>query len=370
MTEQINLDAFRDNDADVLIERVESKIKPVFANFDSHQRRAIYRYQFPRKPQKLPPSMKSRIINLYDPMADRTKRFPDGLRWCANIYVGCEHNCGYCYVNGYSPENVGIDFHPKKDFERNLLKDIKDLKTLEVPATALHISNSTDPLQAKLENKHQHTLLMVKQATKNRDLFTSIVILTKNPMILTTEPYLSIITNPWMKPFTVQVSCAFWQDNVRKFYEPTAPPVKERLEAMKKLVAAGVDVELRIDPLFPTTRVEKEIRKHNPLPDYGIPEAQTKNDIESLVKFSADAGASSIIAKPLKVPVSNKAQHCKGWFKTIYSDANEGQGRSVKGGSWRLPERYQKALMSSIHETCKTNGIKFKHCMHDVLTRK
>lgn len=47
------------------------------------------------------------------PMADRARRFLDGLRWCRNVYVGCEHNCGYCYVNGYNPEAVGIHPHPK-----------------------------------------------------------------------------------------------------------------------------------------------------------------------------------------------------------------------------------------------------------------
>ena len=110
----LNLDAFIDQDADILIQKVESKTARIFEGFQPGQQRAIYRYQFPRKPQKLPPSMKSRVINLYDPMANRTHKFPDGLRWCANIYVGCYHNCGYCYVNGYSQNNVGISPHPKR----------------------------------------------------------------------------------------------------------------------------------------------------------------------------------------------------------------------------------------------------------------
>jgi len=369
MTE-LNLDAYIDKDADILIQKVESKTKRIFEGYDSDQQRAIYRYQFSRRPKKLPPSMKSRIINLYDPMANRSNKFPDGLRWCANIYVGCYHNCGYCYVNGYSQNNVGISPHPKNNFIENLLKDIEDLRTLGVPAAPLHMSNSTDPLQAELEEQHHHTLRTLQQAVANRNLFTSIVVLTKNPMILLKDGYLKVITDPNINPLTVQVTCAFWRDEIRAFYEPTAPSVETRLNAIKDLAATGIDVELRIDPLFPSTRVDQSIRNHKPLLEYGIPEVQTLDDIHALVKFGKEIGVSSIIAKPLKVPVSKKAQRCKDWFKTIYSDANAGKGKRIRGGSWRLPENYQKALISTVHEACKSNDINFKHCMHDVMTRK
>lgn len=92
---QTNFDALIDQDANSLIQNVDTKTKRIFEGYGPSEQRAIYRYQFPRKPKKLPPSMKSRVINLYDPMADRSHKFPDGLRWCANIYVGCFHNCGY-----------------------------------------------------------------------------------------------------------------------------------------------------------------------------------------------------------------------------------------------------------------------------------
>jgi hypothetical protein len=66
---QKNFDALIDQDADILIQKVEPKTKRIFEEFDPGEQRAIYRYQFSRRPKKLPPSMKSRVINLYDPMA-------------------------------------------------------------------------------------------------------------------------------------------------------------------------------------------------------------------------------------------------------------------------------------------------------------
>ena len=85
-----------DQRIDSLITKVDPKQAPIFSSKDYSQqdKRAIYRYLFSHQPKKFPPSLKNRLINLYDPMADRAGRFLDGLRWCLNVYVGCEHNCG------------------------------------------------------------------------------------------------------------------------------------------------------------------------------------------------------------------------------------------------------------------------------------
>ena len=368
----MNLDANNDRDADFLIQNVNRKLLPIFLkkNFNEKQKRSIYRYLFSRRPKKLPPSLKNHLINLYDPMADRTFRFPDGLRWCLNVYVGCHHNCGYCYVNVYSQNAVGNSPHQKKDFEKNLAKDLEDLKILGVPSVPLHMSNSTDPLQEKLELKYRHTNHALKMILKNRGLFTSLVMLTKNPQILCEDTYLSIITSPDMQPITIQVSCSFWRDEVRSFYEPNAPSVDSRLKAMSFLSKRGVDIDLRLDPLFPSSRIPKEIRAHRSLPSYAIPEAQTQDDIVSLIRFAKNNGIKKIIVNTLKVPVSNRAKQCKNWFGNIYADSKPGGGRTARGASWRLPEIYQKALVNSVSDICAQKGINFLHCKHDVLSRE
>ena len=359
-------------DADILIGQVDPKFKPVFENpsWSNKDNRSIYRYLFYRKPKKLPPSLKSRLIGLYDPLADRSTRFKDGLRWCLNVYVGCEHNCGYCYVNGYSQESVGISYHPKKDFEKILKKDISGLKSLGVPAVPLHMSNSTDLFQEKLESKYRHALLALATILKSRQLFTTVVLLTKNPSMLCLDNYRQLITDTGIQPLTIQVSCAFWNDSARSFYEPNAPSIKSRLTAIEKLASLGLDVEIRIDPLFPSSSVSESVRFHKPLPQYSIPEAQPLEDLQSLVSFASKAGARAVIAKPLKIPITSKAQRCKDWFGEIYRDSDAGKKRRVKGGSWRLPEQYQKEMLSTVSDICQKEKILFRHCMHDVLMRK
>ena len=363
-------DSFKNVDCDELISKVSKKQMPIFLKYRQEEQRSIYRYLFSRRPKGETPSLKNRLIGLYNPMADRTCRFSDGLRFCVNVYTGCSHNCIYCYVNAYSPQNVGVAFNPKKDFERKFLADINELSRLEVPSAPLHMSNSTDPLQENLESRYGHTLYALEKIRDSRDLFTSVVILTKNPSLLCDEPYLSIISNRSFQPFTVQVSCAFWRDDVRRFFELNAPSVENRLSAINTLVKNGVNVELRLDPLFPSARIDENIRLHRALPFYSIPEAQTESDIKSLIRFASNTGAKAVVGSVLKVAVSKRAQLCKECFAQIYSDASPRGLRSARGGSWRLPTDYQKELLSSVAGVCAEEGIAFKHCKHDVLNRK
>ena len=369
---QLTLDSFRDDDADRLIDSIPDHLSPIFQGNGRtvQENRGVVRYLFSRKPKKLPPSLKNRLIGLYDPLADRQNRFRDGLRWCTNVYVGCEHNCGYCYVNGYSQDTVGSIAHIKKDYQKALDRDLRDMAAHGVPKASIHMSNSTDPLQAELENEFGHTLMTLRGIQKNRELFSHVVILTKNPALLCNSSYLEMISEPGFQPFTVQATCAYWQEEARVFFEQKAPSVQQRLDAIKKLVAAGVNVELRIDPLFPSIRLARSTRLHREMAYYGLPEAQNEEDMVSLVKFAAESGVSSIVAKPLRVPISNKARTCKGWFGQLFLDATGTGKRYTKGRSWRLPENYQKELLHSLRNICSQYGMPLKHCMQDVLTRK
>ncbi len=368
----LSLNSQNNTDADTLIENVATKFKPIFAkgNYTADQKRAIYRYFFSQKPKKLPPSLKSRTLNLYDPLADRTKRFPDGLRFCLNVYTGCAHSCGYCYVNGYSKEGVGFSPHVKAGFKEKLAKDLNDIKNLQLPKAPLHLSNSTDICQHDLETEHRHSLFALQKINENRNLFGPIAILTKNPAILCDKAYLLILKNETIRPLAVQITCAFWRDEARKYYEPNAPTVQSRLEAFKTLCENGITTELRLDPLFPCNEIDPVLRRHHPLNSYGLPEPQTDNDLAELARFVKNANGKTVISKPLKIPISDKAQQSKDWFVKLYRDANPTGQSIVKGGSYRLPDAYQKAIMTRAKKICEKQGLAFKYCKHDALTRK
>ncbi len=366
----MQLDSHRDADADRMIEALEPRHGPLFSvpGYTPADRRAILRYLFSRRPRKLPPSSRSRLIALYDPMADRRRRFPDGLRWCLNVYVGCDHACGYCYVNGYLGRNVAAGPHAKRAFLTQLDRDLRDIEALGVPVVPIHLSNSTDPLQQRLEAEYGHLQAAMSGIARRRSCFGPFVILTKNPARLVKGPYLELLGG--LAPATVQVSCAFWRDEARRFYEPDAPSVASRLRAMRALVKAGVDVELRLDPLFPASWAGEQLGVHPPLEHYGLPEAQTLQDLAGLVSAARDAGVRRVVTSPLKVPIASAGAQAKRWFAVLYRDANGGLRREQRGGSWRLPERYRRLLVHTVVDLCRSQGMAGSHCRHDLLQRR
>jgi DNA transformation protein len=101
---------------------------------------ASYLYSKPR-PQTKKLSSRSHIISLYDPFASR-KDFPDGRRWCANVYTGCAFACRYCYTVAY----IKNAFHPrvKEGFERLLLRDLDELIDLGSVEAYLRIWDRKD----------------------------------------------------------------------------------------------------------------------------------------------------------------------------------------------------------------------------------
>jgi DNA repair photolyase len=112
----------------------------------------------------------------YCPFAHQ-KDFPTGHRYCINVYTGCQDGCVYCHAT-YEPEHPGC----KRDFEEMIRKDMEDLERFDVPPAPVHLSNSTDPFQP-LEEKHGHTKIAMEQILAHRNRFTTVTILTKNPLL-------------------------------------------------------------------------------------------------------------------------------------------------------------------------------------------
>jgi DNA repair photolyase len=218
---------------------------------DMAEKWATYLYVFPKDTVKKA-SLKTRTYALYAPQAKRDK-FPASIRCCMNTYGGCPHRCKYCYVNNYI---VNADKPREKEgLLKKGIRDIKDMKELGLSAVPLHISNSTDPLQERLEIETKTTFKLLRVIADNREQFTTVTILTKNPLLASYEPYLSVLKA--IEPCQVEVSLIFNNDETRAFYEPDAPTVQSRLDGIRRLRDAGIKVSLRIDPLMPREPLPK-----------------------------------------------------------------------------------------------------------------
>lgn len=320
-----------------------------------------YLYANP-KPKTTKLSLRSHIIGLYDPFAAR-KDFPAGRRWCVNVYTGCAFSCKYCYTISY----IRDAFKPriKGNFERLLANDLEEIQKDHLHPAPIHISNSTDPLQP-LEKVHKHTLLLLQKLLEYRDCFTTITILTKNPILLCAPEYLRVIKA--MQRFQVEVTCPFYTDKPRQFLEPGAPKIETRLEGIRQLCNQDITVALRIDPIFPRDPLPHEFFDKRSLIDYGAPQSQTEEDIECLITFAKNVGCSRIIVSPLKLTTGRfNESELLPLYQKLYAAAN--RGRLIKKGpAYRLPWPLYHYWIENPTKFADSLGIPFIYCKNNLFS--
>ena len=362
----------------LLAARVHRKYRPVFENLPDRDLAALAFYFLPHRSKKdVLEVTRPRVVKWYCPFADQ-RTFPSGHRYCINVYTGCEHGCQYCYAAGY----VGSQAACKNTFRADLTKDLDTLDEYDVPPAPVHISNSTDPLQP-LEQEHRHTLHALRQLARRRHRFTTITLLTKNPAALMDETYVSelhrlnelpsdhpraaLFEENGYPPLRVECSLAFHDDESRRLFDPSAPSVKSRMEAIRFLRKEGIPVFIRIDPLFP----------RNPLPDgktmddFGLRDIQPIADLENLTRFAREVDVTHLvysiakITRPRLGPLSPVMEK----MKQVYEHLSSGQSLVFRGGSWRLPHDIAGRLVSKpFIEICRRHGVEVKMCKTNLIS--
>ncbi|MCJ8342133.1 MAG: radical SAM protein [Cetobacterium sp.] len=157
-----------------------------------------------------------------------------------NPYIGCTHNCLYCYAEfmkkfTHHTNEKWCSFLDVKNF--NALKYKKNYK-----GKLFLISSVTDPYN-KYEVIYKKTQSILEQLLEFDSNFE---ILTKSPLITRD---IQIIKK--FKNIKVGISIAFHNDEDRKIFEPNAPSILSRINALKKLKEAGIETYVFISPIFP-----------------------------------------------------------------------------------------------------------------------
>lgn len=222
--------------------RVDPKYRPVWEGRTPQEQAALALYFLPHSSSKaaLTPT-RPRVVKWYCPFACQAE-FPSGHRYCINVYTGCDHRCEYCYAYAYAPPSASR----KKDFQKMVLQDLEDLDRFDVPPAPVHMSNSTDPFQP-LELSVGHAKYALQQLAAHRRRFTTITILTKNPLLPVRRNYLGLLQDLVQLPadhprasfFTqhglpglrFEVSLAFWREAARAVYDPGARPSRNARRA-------------------------------------------------------------------------------------------------------------------------------------------
>ncbi len=159
-----------------------------------------------------------------------------------NPYIGCEHGCTYCYarfikrITGHR-EAWGEFIDVKVNAPSLLEVEIKRKRVGKV-----WISGICDPYQP-IERKYELTRNCLEILLRHN---WPVTIQTKSPLVLRD---IDLLIN--FEGVEVVLTIATSDDEIRRIFEPKAPPIEIRIDALDKLHRAGVNTCAMIAPILP-----------------------------------------------------------------------------------------------------------------------
>ena len=159
-----------------------------------------------------------------------------------NAYVGCGHNCLYCYARFMKrftrhPEPWGQFVDVKINAAALLDREIRRKKKRTV-----WISGVCDAYQP-LEKKYKLTRKCLKILVEHG---WPVVIQTKSPLVLRD---IDILKKAEDSEVGLTITTA--DDKIRRIFEPGAPPIEKRIESLGLLHAEGIRTFVMVAPLLP-----------------------------------------------------------------------------------------------------------------------
>ena len=161
-----------------------------------------------------------------------------GFDWCCNPYVGCT----YCYAM-FLPQNR----RPKDDWgkwlqaKKNAL-ELAHKHAHKVAGQGVYFSSVTDPyLPAERSLKLTRGILEAILPYQPR-----LLLQTRGPMVTRDLDLLSRYSS-----LQVNFSIPTDSEKVRRAFEPKAPPLEDRWQALERIKAAGIRVGICVTPTLP-----------------------------------------------------------------------------------------------------------------------
>jgi DNA repair photolyase len=162
--------------------------------------------------------------------------------YVVNPYTGCQHGCSYCYarfmkrVTGHT-EPWGEFVDVKVNAAELLRQEITNKKRERV-----WVSGVCDPYQP-LEEKYRLTRQCLEILARNT---WPVIIQTRSPLVLRD---IDILREA--RDFEVGFSVTTADDTIRKLFEPGAPPINDRIQALDELHKAGIRTYAMVAPVLP-----------------------------------------------------------------------------------------------------------------------
>ena len=162
--------------------------------------------------------------------------------YVVNPYVGCQHGCSYCYAR-FMKKFTGHD-EPWGDFVDVKINapDLLEKEIVRKSPRDVWISGVCDPYQP-IEKKYMLTRRCLEILVGNK---WSVFIQTRSPLV--TRDIDIIVRSERLE---VGLSVTTADDRIRFIFEPNAPSIKKRLEALGEMHRKGIRTYAMIAPMLP-----------------------------------------------------------------------------------------------------------------------
>ena len=171
------------------------------------------------------------------------------FRWMINPYRGCEFGCKYCYAR-YTHEFM--ELHGVEDFERKIfVKHFEaaafhaEMRRLPAGET-IAIGTATDPYQPA-ERRFRLTRSILELLAQNSGY--RIGLITKSDLVARDIDVFQEINR--RNYLTLVLTITTLDRELAQLLEPLAPRPDLRLQAVRKLSAAGLRVAVNLAPILP-----------------------------------------------------------------------------------------------------------------------
>jgi DNA repair photolyase len=172
-----------------------------------------------------------------------------GFRWSLNPYMGCVHRCTFCYVRHFehrsdrpSDDDYGTSIRVKTNVA-NVLR--RELARASWAHESVVVGAATDPYQPA-EGRYKLTRSCLEAL---RDAANPFSIITRGPMIVRD---LDVLVEAALRAdVSVTFSIPTLDENVWRKTEPSTAHPRQRLRALRELVAAGIKASVGMAPILP-----------------------------------------------------------------------------------------------------------------------
>jgi DNA repair photolyase len=246
------------------------------------------------------------------------------FRWTINAYRGCSHSCVYCFArptHDFLGLGIGEDFDRKIVVKVNAVEKLRsELRSPRWAGEGVAMGTNTDPYQ-RAEGKYRLTRGIVQALGDAANPFS---ILTKSALVLRDLDVLEAAAS--RTRVNVSFSIGTLDERVWRATEPGTPNPRRRVEAIRPLVDAGVDVGVLVAPILPGMSDGKE---------------QLQEVIEAVV----DAGASSVTALALHLRPGVR-EHYLSWLSSYDPALHRRYLQAYTSGSM-IDEAYRQWLTTT-----------------------